>query len=414
MASGVARARSNWHNIGMNRFETPPALADSQAHGNPGFGVYVHWPFCLAKCPYCDFNSHVRAEKIDEDRFVAAFRTEIAHRAAQTPGRNVRSIFFGGGTPSLMRPEWVAAIVLEARRLWPAEEPLEITLEANPTDAEAGRFAGFAAAGVNRLSLGVQALEDPALKFLGRNHDAAEARRALDLARAAFPRLSIDLIYALPDQNPADWAAALRQAIALGAEHISPYQLTIEPGTPFDRAVGRGRFAPPDPDTSASLYETTQAVLSTAGFDAYEVSNHARGLAARSRHNLAYWRGEDYLGVGPGAHGRLTMSEGRIATQAERGVPAYIARVCEAGVGFASRERLAPRDAAIERLLLGLRIDEGVAWDELAALSLDPAAAVISHLAGEGLVEAGACRLVATRKGRAVLDSLVSALIREP
>ena len=380
----------------------------------PPLAAYVHWPYCARICPYCDFNVVRDRGQAEQTALAEAIVADLRAQAALIGPRRLVSIFFGGGTPSLMRPEWVAAIVLEARRLWPAEEPLEITLEANPTDAEAGRFAGFAAAGVNRLSLGVQALDDPALKFLGRNHDAAEARRALDLARAAFPRLSIDLIYALPDQNSADWAAALRQAIALGAEHISPYQLTIEPGTPFDRAVGRGRFAPPDPDTSASLYETTQAVLSTAGFDAYEVSNHARGLAARSRHNLAYWRGEDYLGVGPGAHGRLTMSEGRIATQAERGVPAYIARVCEAGAGFASRERLTPRDAAIERLLLGLRIDEGVAWDELAALSLDPAAAVIAHLAGEGLVEAGAGRLGATRKGRAVLDSLVSALIREP
>jgi putative oxygen-independent coproporphyrinogen III oxidase len=308
----------------------------------------------------------------------------------------------------------VAAIVREARRLWPADAPPEISLEANPTDAEAGRFAGFAAAGVNRLSLGVQALDDAALTFLGRNHDAAEARRALGVARAAFPRLSIDLIYALQDKAPAEWAAALRQAIDLGAEHISPYQLTIEPGTPFDRAVGRGRFSPPDPDTSASLYETTQAVLSAAGFDAYEVSNHAQGPAARSRHNLAYWRGEDYLGVGPGAHGRLTTDEGRIATQAERGVPAYIARVREGGPGFAGREVLTPRDAAIERLLLGLRIDEGVGWAELAALDLTPDAPVIAHLAGEGLVEAGSRRLTATRKGRAVLDSLVSALIQGP
>ena len=215
------------------------------------------------------------------------------------------------------------------------ERSLEISLEANPTDAEAGRFAGFAGAGVNRLSLGVQALDDASLTFLGRNHDAAEARRAVETAIAAFPRVSIDLIYALPDQSPADWAAALRQAIGLGAEHISPYQLTIEPGTPFDRAVGRGRFSPPHPEASASLYETTQTVLAAAGFDAYEISNHARGQAARSRHNLAYWRGWDYLGVGPGAHGRLTTGEGRIATQVERGVLAYIALVREAGVGLA-------------------------------------------------------------------------------
>jgi putative oxygen-independent coproporphyrinogen III oxidase len=380
----------------------------------PSLAVYVHWPYCARICPYCDFNVVRDRGQAEQAALAQAIVADLGAQAALIGPRRLVSIFFGGGTPSLMRPEWVAAIVLEARRLWPVEGLLEITLEANPTDAEAGRFAGFAAAGVNRLSLGVQALDDPALKFLGRNHDAAEARRALDLACAAFPRLSIDLIYALPDQSPADWAAALRHAIDLGAEHISPYQLTIEPGTPFDRAVNRGRFAPPDPDTSASLYETTQAVLSAAWFDAYEVSNHARGPGARSRHNLAYWRGEDYLGVGPGAHGRLTTGEGRIATQTERGTRAYIARVREAGLGFASRDTLTPREAAIERLLLGLRIDEGVAWDELAALSLDPAAAVIAHLTGEGLVEARARRLIATRKGRAVLDSLVSALIREP
>jgi putative oxygen-independent coproporphyrinogen III oxidase len=382
--------------------------------GPAPLAVYVHWPYCARICPYCDFNVVRDRGQAEQAALTEAIVADLRAQAALIGPRRLVSIFFGGGTPSLMRPEWVAAILLEARRLWPAEEPLEITLEANPTDAEAGRFAGFAAAGVNRLSLGVQALDNAALKFLGRNHDAAEARRALGLARAAFPRLSIDLIYALPDQSPADWAAALRQAIDLGAEHISPYQLTIEAGTPFDRAVSRGWFSPPDPDTSASLYETTQAALSAADFDAYEVSNHARGPGARSRHNLAYWRGEDYLGVGPGAHGRLTTGEGRIATQAERGVPAYIARVREAGLGFASRETLTPRDAAIERLLLGLRIDEGVAWAELAALDLAPAAPVIAHLAGEGLVEAGAGRLTATRKGRAVLDSLVSALIREP
>ena len=377
----------------------------------PPLAVYVHWPYCARICPYCDFNVVRDRGQAEQAALAQAIVADLRGQAAMIGPRRLVSIFFGGGTPSLMDPRWTGAIVAEARALWPAEARLEISLEANPTDAEADRFAGFADAGVNRLSLGVQALDDGALKFLGRNHDAAEARRAIALAAATFSRLSIDLIYALPGQAPADWAAALGQAAALGAEHVSPYQLTIEPGTPFDRAVGRGRFAPPDPDTAASLYETTEAVLSAAGFDAYEVSNHARGPAARSRHNLAYWRGEDYLGVGPGAHGRLTLDGGRVATQAEPKIGAYIARTRDAGVGFAGLEILRPRDVAIERLLLGLRIDEGVAWDELVALDLGRATPIVAHLAAEGLIEAGEDRLIATRKGRAVLDSLVSALI---
>ena len=377
----------------------------------PPLAVYIHWPYCARICPYCDFNVVRERGQAEQAALARAIVDDLRGQAAIIGPRRLVSIFFGGGTPSLMDPDWVGAIVAAARGLWPVAAPLEISLEANPTDAEAGRFKGFADAGVNRLSLGVQALDDAALTFLGRNHDAAEARRAIGLAGAAFARLSIDLIYALPGQSPAGWAAALDQAIQLGPEHISPYQLTIEPGTAFDRAVGRKQFSPPDADAAASLYETTQDVLSAAGFDAYEVSNHAKGPAARSRHNLAYWRGEDYVGAGPGAHGRLTLNGQRVATHAEPKVAAYIARAREAGLGFAGRESLAPRDVAIERLLLGLRIDEGVGWDDLAALGLAPTSPVIAHLAAQGLVEASARRLAATRQGRAVLDSLVSALV---
>jgi putative oxygen-independent coproporphyrinogen III oxidase len=379
---------------------TPPPLA-----------VYVHWPYCARICPYCDFNVVRDRGQAEQAALAQAIIADLRGQAALIGPRRLVSIFFGGGTPSLMNPEWTGAIIAEARALWPASGEVEISLEANPTDAEAGRFAGFAQAGVNRLSLGVQALDDAALRFLGRNHDAAQARRAMRLAQSAFPRLSIDLIYARPGQDAAGWAAELAEAIGYGAEHVSPYQLTIEPGTAFDRAAGRKSLIPPDPDAAATLYETTQEVLSAAGFDAYEVSNHARGPAARSRHNLAYWRGEEYLGAGPGAHGRLSLGGSRLATQAEPKVGAYIARVRDEGVGFASLEALGARDVAIERLLLGLRIDEGVAWGDLAALGLSPAAPIVVRLAAEGLVEAGQARLAATRKGRAVLDSVIAALV---
>jgi oxygen-independent coproporphyrinogen-3 oxidase len=371
----------------------------------------VHWPYCARICPYCDFNVVRDRGQTEQAALAEAILDDLRGQAGMIGPRRLVSVFFGGGTPSLMDPAWTAAIIAEARSLWPGAGPVEITLEANPTDAEAGRFAGFAAAEVGRLSLGVQALDDAALKFLGRNHDAAEARRAIALAQKAFPRLSIDLIYARPGQSAADWAAELGEAAGLGAEHISPYQLTIEPGTPFDRAVGRGRFSPPDADLAAALYETTEAVLGAAGFSAYEVSNHARGPAARSRHNLAYWRGEDYLGAGPGAHGRLSLDGGRVATQADPKVAAYIRRVREGGTGFAGIDLLEPRDVAIERLLLGLRIDEGVDWAELAALDLHPEGVRVTDLAAAGLVSAGAERLATTRKGRAVLDSLVAALV---
>ncbi len=373
--------------------------------------VYVHWPYCAKVCPYCDFNVVRDRGRTDEQAaLAAAIIDDLKGWRALTGPRRLTSIFLGGGTPSLMDPAAAARVIETARRLWDAESDLEISLEANPTDAEADRFEAFAAAGVTRLSLGVQALDDASLTFLGRNHDADTARRAARKAAATFPRLSMDMIYARPGQTPDGWAAELREALDFGPEHVSPYQLTIEAGTAFDRAVGRGRFTPPDEDLAATLFETTQAVLEDAGFNAYEVSNHARGEAARSRHNLAYWRGYDYAGVGPGAHGRLTGAGGRAATAAERRISDYIARVTAEGTGF-EREALTAVEAAEERLLMGLRIDAGVGFEEIAALGLTPDDPKIAHLAAEGLLVPDRERLRATRQGRLVLDSLTAALI---
>ena len=370
-------------------------------------GVYVHWPYCRRICPYCDFNVvRDRGRNEQQQSLVDALVHDLEAQRQTTGPRRLVSIFFGGGTPSLMDPSWTGRLVAAARDLWDADEDLEVTLEANPTDAEAERFAGFAAAGVGRLSLGAQSFDEGALAFLGRNHGAAEALRAAERARAAFPRRSIDLIYARPGQTQAAWTRDLETAVALGPEHISPYQLTIESGTAFGRAVDRGRWAPPDPDLAAALYGVTQAVLQRHGFDAYEVSNHARGDAARSRHNLLYWRGHDYLGVGPGAHGRITLERGRIATRAATGVADYIRRVGETGRGWESCEDLTPLQVAEERLLTGLRTSEGVALAELRPLSL----ARLADLIDARLVERTAERLTVTTAGRLVLDRLTAEL----
>jgi oxygen-independent coproporphyrinogen-3 oxidase len=385
----------------------PPAVPPLVA---PPLAVYVHWPYCARICPYCDFNV-VRSRGGDEPAaLVRAIVRDLAGQAAEIGPRRLSSIFFGGGTPSLMAPDQVGEIVAAARALWPGGEAVEITLEANPTDAEAGRFAGFADAGVNRLSLGIQSLDDTALTFLGRNHDATQARRAADIALAAFGQVSIDLIYARHGQSAADWARELSQAIALGAGHVSPYQLTIEPGTAFARAVERGAMTPVDEELGYALYETTQDLLSEAGFEAYEISNHAKSKAARSRHNLAYWRGWDYLGVGPGAHGRLSLAAGRIATTTTSGVGDYVARVGATGVGVSDRARLTPCEVATERLLMGLRTGEGVAWSELAALALGPGHPVVTDLAAGGWLAVGTERVAATAKGRRVLDHITGEL----
>ena len=373
----------------------------------PPLGVYVHWPYCSRICPYCDFNVVRDRGRIEQQRsLVDAIVRDLEAQRQTTGPRRLVSIFFGGGTPSLMDPAWAGRLVAAARDLWDADEDLEVTLEGNPTDAEAERFAGFAAAGVGRLSLGAQSFDDEALAFLGRNHGAAEALRAAEQARIAFPRNSIDLIYARPGQTEAAWTRDLETAVALGPEHISPYQLTIESGTAFGRAVDRGRWTPPDPDLAAALYGVTQTVLQRHGYDAYEVSNHAKGKAARSRHNLLYWRGHDYLGVGPGSHGRITLERGRIATKAAAGVADYIRRVAETARGWEGCEDLSPLQVAEERLLAGLRTSEGVALAELHPLSLTR----LADLIDARLVERTMERVTATPEGRLVLDRVTTEL----
>ncbi len=376
----------------------------------PGTDValYVHWPFCARICPYCDFNVvRARGNEARATTLTAAILADLRAQAAFIAPRRLASIFFGGGTPSLMDPADVAAVVEAARSLFPGP-PVEVTLEANPTDAETDRFAAFAAAGVNRLSMGVQALDDAQLAFLGRNHSAQEARRAVAVAARVFPRLSIDLIHALPGQSVADWRAALTQALDLGFEHVSPYQLTIAQGTAFARAVGRGDWSPPDEDLAAALYETTQQTLGAAGFDAYEVSNHARGVGARSAHNLHVWRGGDYLGLGPGAHGRLTRDGVRTATVARRGIDAYVAGVAD-GDPWEERADLSPQETAEERLLLGLRTVEGVHLTVLDAL---PATArPLAEMTEEGFLTVTDGRVVATTAGRPLLDAVLGRLL---
>lgn len=373
--------------------------------------VYVHWPYCARICPYCDFNVVRDRGRTDEQAaLTAAILDDLETQAARIGPRRLESIFFGGGTPSLMAPEAVAAVIARAKALFPGEGPAEITLEANPTDAEAGRFAALADAGVDRLSLGVQALDDEALSFLGRNHSAAEARRAAAMAARAFDRLSIDLIYARPSQTVQAWAAEMRAALDWGFEHVSPYQLTIEPRTAFGMAAARGTLVVPDEDLAAELYETTQAVLGAAGFDAYEVSNHARGEAARSAHNLHVWRGGEYVGVGPGAHGRLRLDGARTATVAARGIGDYIAGVA-AGAPWAEREALDARAEAEERLMLGLRVSEGVDVGLLAPLGLAVGDARVGPLVEGGFLRVTEGRIAATATGRPVLDAVLRGLL---
>jgi putative oxygen-independent coproporphyrinogen III oxidase len=376
-----------------------------------GFGVYVHWPFCAAKCPYCDFNSHVRSG-VDQDAWRAALVAEIGRVAAEVPGRRVGSVFFGGGTPSLMEPATVAAVLAAVDRAWGLAGGAEITLEANPSSVEAGRFAGYAAAGVNRVSLGVQALDDADLRRLGRLHDAAAALAALAVARGCFDRVSIDLIYARQDQGVAAWEAELARAIATGVDHLSLYQLTIETGTPFHARRSRGGLRGlPDVALSAELWDATQAICAAAGLPAYEVSNHARP-GAESRHNLVYWRYGDYAGIGPGAHGRLSLPRGRVATETARLPEDWLRRVALAGSGETERLDLPGEDQAAEMLMMGLRLAEGVRPARFAALAgrpLDPAR--LDELVGLGLVRRAGDRLVATGAGRLVLEGVLRRLL---
>ena len=376
-----------------------------------GFAIYVHWPFCLAKCPYCDFNSHVRQGGVDEARYAAAFGRELDHALGATPGRTVTSIFLGGGTPSLMRPATVAAILDGIAARWPVAPDAEVTLEANPTSVEAERFRGYRAAGVNRVSLGVQALRDGDLKRLGRMHSVAEALAAVEIARKTFDRLSFDLIYARPDQGPAEWAAELREAIGYAADHLSLYQLTIEPDTWFERLHAAGRLVLPDAEAGRVLYDLTQEICNAAGLPAYEVSNHAR-IGAESRHNLVYWRYGEYVGVGPGAHGRLLTPGGRLATATERSPEAWLAAVERDGHGLVEALPLTTEEAGDEFLLMGLRLREGIDPARYTAISgrtLDERR--VTDLLGDGLIARRiGSRIAVTPSGFPVLDAVVADL----
>ena len=379
--------------------------------GRDAFGVYVHWPFCLSKCPYCDFNSHVRHAPIDEERFSRAFAREIETTAARAPGREVSSIFLGGGTPSLMRPQTVGAILDAIGKNWRVAPGVEVTLEANPTSVEAMRFAGYRAAGVNRVSLGVQALDDPSLKALGRLHTAREALDAVAIARTAFDRYSFDLIYARPDQTPKMWADELKLAITEAAEHLSLYQLTIEPETPFFGLHAAGKLKTPEEATARELYDVTQDVCAKYGLPAYEISNHARA-GAECRHNLVYWRGEEYAGIGPGAHGRLDIAGVRHAIATEKRPEAWLMRVEATGHGVITDDRLNSEERADEFLLMGLRLAEGIDPQRYAALSgraLDPRRIAVLREQGAISVDASG-RLRVTQAGFPVLDAVVADL----
>jgi putative oxygen-independent coproporphyrinogen III oxidase len=382
------------------------------SNGRAGdFGVYVHWPFCLSKCPYCDFNSHVRHTGVDEDRYVRAFATEIAATAARTGPRTVSTIFMGGGTPSLMKPETVGAILDTIGKHWAVAPDVEVTLEANPTSVEATRFRGYRAAGVNRVSLGVQALDDVSLKELGRLHTAQEALDAVKIARTAFERYSFDLIYARPGQTPQAWRAELERAIDEAAEHLSLYQLTIEQETPFAALHAAGKLKIPDDDHARELYDLTQEITAARGLPVYEISNHARP-GAECRHNLVYWRYHEYAGVGPGAHGRLVVDGRRYATSTERRPESWLMRVEANGHGLIDDEPLTRAEQADEYLLMGLRLAEGIdlsRYTEFAGHALDEAR--IKALGAEGFIEATQDgRLRVTRSGFPVLDAVVADL----
>ncbi|MBP2300398.1 oxygen-independent coproporphyrinogen-3 oxidase [Azospirillum picis] len=381
---------------------------------DPGFAVYVHWPFCKSKCPYCDFNSHVR-ERIDHDRWRAGLLRELDHYAGLTAGRTVTSIFFGGGTPSLMEPATVGALIEGVAARWPVADRLEVTLEANPTSVEADKFRAFRSAGVNRVSLGIQALDDASLRFLGRQHSAAEATGAIELAASTFDRFSFDLIYARPGQTVAAWEAELTRALDYAVGHLSVYQLTIEEGTAFYPLHARGELVLPDDELAGDLYEATLGRLAAAGLPAYEISNHARP-GEESRHNLTYWRYGDYVGIGPGAHGRLTLDGGKVATRAHRAPEIWLERVERAGHGAAAPEPIGRDARGTELLMMGLRLTEGVPLARIAEEAgrpfeefVDPAA--LSRLVDGGFLVRDAARLRATPDGLQRLNAVLGALL---
>ena len=378
---------------------------------NEAFGVYVHWPFCLSKCPYCDFNSHVRHTAIDQDRFARAFAREIETTAARIGARTVSSIFLGGGTPSLMQPQTVGAILDAIGKHWHVASDVEVSLEANPTSVEATRFAGYHTAGVNRVSLGVQAMDDASLKMLGRLHTAEEAMKAVAIARQAFTRYSFDLIYARPDQTPAMWTEELTRAIGEAAEHLSLYQLTIEEGTPFFGLHAAGKLKTPDEGLARTLYDVTQEVCARHGLPAYEISNHARP-GAECRHNLVYWRGQEYAGIGPGAHGRLDIDGIRHAIATDKRPEAWLMRVESNGHGVMTDDELNREERADEFLLMGLRLAEGIDPKRYAAISgrpLDPRRIALLREEGAIIVD-GDGRLRVTQDGFPVLDAVVADL----
>jgi putative oxygen-independent coproporphyrinogen III oxidase len=383
-------------------------LSDAEKNA---FGVYIHWPFCLSKCPYCDFNNHVRREPIDEARFARAFATEIATTAARVPDRTVSTIFFGGGTPSLMQPATIAAVLDAVAKHWRVAPDVEITLEANPTSVEATRFRGYRTAGVNRVSLGVQALDDRALAELGRTHTSREAIDAVAVARSIFDRYSFDLIYARPRQQPEQWADELKRALSEAGEHLSLYQLTIEQDTPFEALHAAGKLKTPDEDTARALYDVTLETCAAHGLPAYEISNHARA-GGECRHNLVYWRGHEYAGVGPGAHGRLNIDGDRHGTATEKRPETWLTRVEADGHGLITDDMLTRDEIADEFLLMGLRLAEGidtVRFEELAGRPLD--AGRIGALREHGLIETTTQgRLKVTLFGFPVLDAVVADL----
>ncbi|MFL5254695.1 MAG: radical SAM family heme chaperone HemW [Rhodopila sp.] len=385
----------------------PSALA-------PDLALYVHWPFCLSKCPYCDFNSHVR-DRIDQNRFGHALRRELAHEAARLGRRRLTSVFFGGGTPSLMDPATVAAILDDAARHFDPVPDLEITLEANPTSIEAGRLADYRAAGINRVSIGIQSLDEAALRTLGRQHSAQEAVAALTLARRLFPRVSFDLIYARPGQDLPSWRAELRAALAIAADHLSLYQLTIEAATPFEALYRQGRLILPDEDTAAALYDATGEECARADLLAYEISNYARP-GEESRHNLTYWRYQDYAGIGPGAHGRVTVDGTLRATRRHRAPEPWAGRVEQSGHGTTDDDPIDPPERAREALLMGLRLSEGIdlRWFEARtgrtlAQSVDTG--ILAQCVQEGYLVLTSERLQATQEGRIRLDTLLGCLV---
>ena len=376
----------------------------------PPLALYVHWPFCVSKCPYCDFNSHVR-DGVDQAAWRAGLLADLAYEVAETPGRPLGSIFFGGGTPSLMPPETVAAVIGAAESAWGFTDDIEITLEANPSSVEAARFADIAAAGVNRVSLGLQALDNAALHFLGRAHDVSEGLAALDTAQRAFARVSFDLIYARPGQALPDWEAELGRAIGFGTEHLSLYQLTIEPGTRFATEAAAGRITIPDGDSAADVFEATRAMTAAAGIPAYEISNHAKP-GAESRHNLTYWRYRDYAGIGPGAHGR----RGGLATVRRKKPENWMAAIERNQHGMETEEALAPHTRATEALLMGLRLREGVDLARIARLGETDIDSLINRFAADRLEEQGLLvrsddRLTITDAGMLLLDAILPEIV---